>query len=109
MGAAPARLQRMLLCLQKYDINLIYKQGKLLKVADTLSRAKLAETAEEISEQDMKSQVHLLYSNLPCSSEILQEVRQVTDRDPVSQKIIQILRVGWPQSKKALPEDLKEY
>ena len=109
LGAAPARLQRMLLRLQKYDINLIYKQGKLLKVADTLSRAQLAETAEEISERDMKSQVHLLYANLPCSSEILEEVRHETDRDPVSQKIIQILRVGWPQSKKALPDDLKEY
>ena len=34
----------------QYDINLMYKQGKLLKVADTLSRAQLAETAEEISE-----------------------------------------------------------
>ena len=109
LGAAPARLQRMLLRLQKYDINLIYKQGKLLKVADTLSRAQLAETAEEISERDMKSQVHLLYANLPCSSEILEEVRHETDRDPVSQKIIQILRVGWPQSKKALSDDLKEY
>ena len=78
LGAAPARLQRMLLRLQKYDINLIYKPGKLLKVADTLSRAQLAETAEEISEQDMKSQVHLLYANLPCSSEILEEVSQET-------------------------------
>ena len=88
LSAAPDRLQRMLLHLQKYDINLIYKQGKLLKVADTLSSAQLAETAEEISERDMKSQVHLLYANLPCSSEILEEVRHVKDRDPVSQKII---------------------
>ena len=36
-------------------------------------------------------------------------MRHKTDRDSVSQKIIQILRVGWPQSKKALPDDLKEY
>ncbi|CAB4028475.1 Hypothetical predicted protein [Paramuricea clavata] len=109
LGAAPARLQRMLLRLQKYDINLIYKPGKLLKVADTLSRAQLAETAEEISEQDMKSQVYLLYANLPCSSEILEKVREETARDPMSQKIIRMIRVGWPQSTKALPEDLKDY
>ncbi|CAB4022319.1 Hypothetical predicted protein [Paramuricea clavata] len=37
------------------------------------------------------------------------ELRQETARDPVSQKIIQMLRVGWPQTKKALPKDLKEY
>lgn len=41
--------------LQSEKINLIYKQGKLLKVADTLSRAQLAEIAEEVSEQDIKS------------------------------------------------------
>ncbi|XP_028416269.1 uncharacterized protein K02A2.6-like [Dendronephthya gigantea] len=109
LGAAPARLQRMLLRLQKYDINLIYKQGKLLKVADTLSRAQLAETAEEISEQEMKSQVHLIYANLPCSSRIIEEMRHETARDPVLQKVIQLHRVGWPQSKKDLPKDLKEY
>ena len=75
---APARLQRMLLRLQKYDINLVYKQGKLLQVADTLSRAQLAETAEEISEEEMRS-------SLPCSNEILEEVRQEISRDPLTQ------------------------
>ena len=43
LSTAPARLQRMLLRLQKYDINLIYKPGKDLKIADTLSRAQLDE------------------------------------------------------------------
>ena len=109
LAATPARLQRMLLRLQKYDINLSYKQGKLLKVADTLSRAQLSQTAEEISNEEMKSQIHLIYANLPCSDEILEEVRQETSQDPVSQQVIRILRRGWPQSKKALPDNLKEY
>ena len=104
LAATPARLQRMLLRLQKYDINLSYKQGKLLKVADTLSRAQLSQTAEEISNEEMKSQIHLIYANLPCSDEILEEVRQETSQDPVSQQVIRTLRRGWPQSKKALPE-----
>ncbi len=109
LATAPARLQRMLLRLQKYDINLVYKQGKLLQVADTLSRAQLAETAEEISEEEMRSQVHLIHSSLPCSNEILEEVRQETSRDPLLQKIVQVLHKGWPLSKKAFPDDLKEY
>uniref|UniRef100_A0AAQ5Z5J2 ribonuclease H n=1 Tax=Amphiprion ocellaris TaxID=80972 RepID=A0AAQ5Z5J2_AMPOC len=37
--AAPARLQRMLLQLQSYDISLVYKKGKNMYLADTLSRA----------------------------------------------------------------------
>ena len=109
LATAPARLQRMLLRLQKYDINLIYKQGKLLKIAYTLSRAQLAETGEEISEEEMRFQVHLTYTSLPCSNDVLEEVRQETARDPVSQKVIQMLQKGWPLSKKALPDDLKEY
>lgn len=37
----PARLQRMLLKLQKYDLQVTYKPGKDLTIADTLSRANL--------------------------------------------------------------------
>ena len=94
--------------LQRYDINLIYKQGKHLKVADTVSRAHLTETAEEITEEEMKSQVHLIYANLPCSSEVLEEVKHETSRDSVSQKIMKIIQTSWPRSKKALPEDLEK-
>lgn len=39
MAAAPKRLQRMLLQLQRYDINLTYRPGSQLILADTLSRA----------------------------------------------------------------------
>ena len=42
--SAPARLQRMLLRLQKYNITLVYKKGKELFIADTLSRAPLTTT-----------------------------------------------------------------
>ncbi len=101
MVMAPARLQRMLFRLQKYDVNLVYKQGKLIQVAYTFSRAQLAETAEEISEEEMRSQVHLIHSSLPCSNEILEEVHQETSRSS--------LHKGWLLSKKALPDDLKEY
>ena len=56
LSTAAARLQGMLLRLQKYNISLIYKPGKDLKIADTLSKAQLGETAEEINEEQMKSQ-----------------------------------------------------
>jgi hypothetical protein len=43
---APMRLQRMLLSLQKYNVNLSYKKVKLMYIADILSRT----TTKEISE-----------------------------------------------------------
>uniref|UniRef100_A0A803JEM9 Integrase catalytic domain-containing protein n=1 Tax=Xenopus tropicalis TaxID=8364 RepID=A0A803JEM9_XENTR len=48
---APARLQRMLLQLQKYDISVSYTPGKLMAIADTLSRAvdiKSTDNGEEL-------------------------------------------------------------
>ena len=37
--SAPKRLQRMLLQLHRYSLNIVYKPGKELFIADTLSRA----------------------------------------------------------------------
>ena len=39
LNKAPSQLQRMLLRLQRYNVNLKYKQGKEMYVADTLSRS----------------------------------------------------------------------
>ena len=43
LNAAPQRLQRMLLRLQKYNLELKYKKGQDMFLADTLSRAYLPE------------------------------------------------------------------
>ena len=47
LHAAPARLQRMHLQLQWYDLQFVYKKGKELFLADTLSRAYPDEPPEE--------------------------------------------------------------
>ncbi|KAL9975311.1 hypothetical protein ACROYT_G012464 [Oculina patagonica] len=49
---APARLQRMLLRLQRYNLDVKYKKGPLMYIADTLSRAYLDET---VSCEEVKS------------------------------------------------------
>ena len=43
LNSAPKRLQRMLLHLQKYNLQVKYKRGDKLFLADTLSRAHRAE------------------------------------------------------------------
>ena len=47
--AAPARLQRMLLHLQKYNLDVQYVPGKNMFIADTLSRASLTENTDKSS------------------------------------------------------------
>ena len=39
LQAAPKRLQGMFLRAQRYDINMVYKKGQHMYIADTLSRA----------------------------------------------------------------------
>ena len=46
---APARLQRMMLQLQKYNIDQVYKKGKHMYLADTLSRAPRASTLQHVN------------------------------------------------------------
>ena len=38
LAAAPARLQRMMLLLQRYDMTVVHRAGKNISAADTLSR-----------------------------------------------------------------------
>ena len=72
ISKAPARIQRFMLRLQRYNFELHYIKGKDLIVADALSRNSLNECVSEISEKDMKSYVHsvlttdLISDNLLC-------------------------------------------
>lgn len=58
LNQCPARLQRMLLKLQKYDLQVMFKPGKELIIADTLSRANLAETYQD----NMDLELHMAFS-----------------------------------------------
>ena len=56
---APPRIQCMLLCLQKYDLELYFTPGSTIPVADTLSRAFLPGSAP-LAESVFDYQVHML-------------------------------------------------
>ena len=45
---APRRLQRMLLRIQRFDYEIVYKKGDEMYVADTLSRAYLPAAEEDM-------------------------------------------------------------
>lgn len=56
LNKIPARLQRIMLHIQRYDFKLIYKRGKELILADSLSRACNSSTAnEEYERYNMRS------------------------------------------------------
>ena len=86
--SAPKRLQRMLLQLQRYSLNKVYKPGKELFIADTLSRAFLPNkpTTEELNSEVLvvRQEEYLIKSIeeismvefLPITSEHLIDLRK---------------------------------
>lgn len=50
LAAAPPRLQRTILQLQKYDFTIIHRPGKDIPGADTVSRKSLADQDDSIRE-----------------------------------------------------------
>ena len=80
LNKAPRRLQGMILRVQQYDIEVIYCKGKEMHIADMLSRASLPYDGS----QTELEQVNMV-SYLPIRPERLQQIRQATEQDEVSQ------------------------
>ena len=106
--AAPMRLQRLLLAVQKYDLKVQYKPGKLMFVADALSRHYLNETKEElIPEVDVNNIT--LNQYLPMSADRYKEFQQETLKDASLQQLLNTVLIGWPEQKQNIQSSLLPY
>ena len=93
---APARLQRMLLHLQRYILKVRYKKGPFMLIADTLSRAYLRDT---LPSEEVKSLEVVDHSeNLRVSPSRLAQIEQESVQDPVCTSLRQVILEGWPGS-----------
>ena len=109
LSAAPPRLQRMLLQLQRYNFTLLYKPGKEMILADTLSRAYIKGAPDSDLEEDLVCAVSLVIDNLPVSDPKLEAIRVATERDPTMTKLQDTIRRGWPERKSEIPQELNGY
>ncbi|XP_041867384.1 uncharacterized protein K02A2.6-like [Melanotaenia boesemani] len=108
ISCAPARLQRMLLQLQRYDIEILHRPGKDIPVADTLSRKPLHEYDATLSE-GMDEQVHSVIKSIPVSDNKLSEIRAATDSDPQLTILKQTVQSGWPEDRNKCPAALLDF
>ena len=74
LHAAPPRLQRMLLQLGNYDLDVVYIPGTKIPLADTLSRKHLPNSYPQYS-KGMDAHVHSIISRVPISNRRLDEIR----------------------------------
>jgi len=115
--SAPKRLQRMLLRLQRYNYDLVYRPETQLVLADTLSRAyppatpidqqKSATTFwEELAELDMEDQMAEL--RMVASSATIEKLKTAA-ATAVYQCLKQQVVAGWPETPEAVPADIRDY
>ena len=66
--------------------------------AYTLSRAHLKEDGEEINEEDINAQIHMICSNT-ASYEKTRKIQETTQEDDVLQQLKKFITNGWPKQK----------
>ena len=103
LHAAPLRLQRMLLQLQRYDLEFVYKKGAELYLADALSRAYISDPDEE------ETLNYEVMSLLSVSEERRSELQQSTATDPEMQTLKRMITNGWPEFHKSVPINVRAY
>lgn len=119
--SAPKRLQRLLLRLQRYDVEVVYKRGTEMYMADTLSHAYL-ENNEKTQKHDTQEVMNIdrskteqdaeyidMLSYLPLRNTTIQEIQKFTETDPDLQSLATIIKDGWPTSKDGIKPELQCY
>ena len=104
--SVPPRLQRMLLRLQKYDLSVKYVSGKLLHVADTLSRAHATNHSHQVNDDDMELAIYQFIQHLPIANDQKKSLRSATSSDRVSQQLMHIIETRWPNNVVNVPQDV---
>ena len=96
----------MILRLQKYNINVVYKPGSQMYVADHLSRAYLADQGEPSDEFQvfvLKLEEINLLNNVKITSERLAQLQKATEQDPIMQSLKNTILIGWPDTREEVP------
>ena len=108
ISAAPPRLSRMLLQLQKYSVDVIHKSGKDIAVSDFLSRSSLPDTFENLS-AGLDLHVHAVLQQLFVTDKRLEAVQQAILQDRQMQALQNMIVQGWPETRSACEQSVLEY
>ena len=107
LASAPKRLQRLLLRLMQYDVEICYRPGKELVIPDTLSRAYLEDNSQSQTEEETEI-IHVMQF-LPMSRPQFEEIQKETGGDDTLQQLKEMITCGWPEKKEQVPTVLHPY
>ncbi len=109
---APARLQRLLLRCMKFDVEVVYRRGDSIPVADALSR--VCPTKAELNTEPGRSascapdyDIHFLtHKSCPIN---IEAVKLATAQDSSMSLLKEAIYNGWPSYRKQCPIEIREY
>ncbi|XP_048587408.1 uncharacterized protein K02A2.6-like [Nematostella vectensis] len=104
--SAPSRIARMMLRIQKYDVNIKYIPGKEIPLADALSRLNPC-PADTIPDLDVS--VHVLHLHLNARPTRVRQIQAETAKDPALTSLRSIVSNGWPEKRSECPPHLHGY
>ena len=105
LADVPSRLQRFILRCLKFDIQVQYKPGRTIPVADALSRVCFKPSTGKSTNET--SEVHFI--NTSSSLVDISMVKEVTAKDPVMNLLKNMIYRGWPDYRKQCPHELWDY
>uniref|UniRef100_A0A2C9KW21 Integrase catalytic domain-containing protein n=1 Tax=Biomphalaria glabrata TaxID=6526 RepID=A0A2C9KW21_BIOGL len=106
LNQAPRRLQNLMMRCHRYDFTFKWVPGKELILADTLSRA--CTESESESPEEVEDNCHIFQmSDIPDC--LLERIRIESMKDHSFQKLMQTIKNGWPNDRKQVENDLKEF
>ena len=110
LHAAPRGLQKMMMRLQRYNINVTYKKGTSLLLADTLSRAPLPPAMTPSKPTSRSSELTLTTTQKNHGSSLK---HLMISRSPQQMILLcaldNIIIHGWPTQKSKLPQSLHPF
>ena len=108
---SPKRLQRMLMALQSYSLDIQYKKGALMWISDALSRAYRMTTESAQHDTSVVRAIEEVdhTKGLSIAPPKLTQFQEETAADPTMQNLIKAIKNGWGTCKKQCPPDLTPY
>ena len=100
LAAAPKRLQRLMIRLMQYDVEIKYWRGPEMYFGDTLSRAYLP---HHPGKADLEVERIRSVNFVSVSEPQIQEIREETAKDAVLQSLKAVILNGWPNQRESLP------
>ena len=110
INTASKRLQRTMLCLQKYDLVFTYKAVKEVHIVDALSRA-LPHRSQKPSTSHSCRELETVnfVEDLPISESTLAKFQAETAKDESLQVLSQAIRSGWPTAAALIPSGAQPF